>query len=366
MHCPKKTHPEWLLEFAGGSSIKNGKEETDDAQSFTGTQSVAKDVDCILVWDEKRQAYILDRLSSSFSLKFDRKQTKLSKEAKEILLMQPKQRGRSSGRTSALGLDIPEQELEEEAAIVDEEEEEEGQDTEMHPVGKSHEKEEEDEEDSDELAKQLEREMEEMDTDQRASTNQGGEKESEFSPDRTKTGLGLVGAHGHLMNQEEVITPRGSPYLDKTSRLHNSNTQNGPASGPTSAIISNSTQMRSTPGMSPLSVANSPRPTGLESSLSATWRPPAQRSNVAMAYDEDDEEEEEDDDESEDDEEEEEEDEAANENAIGSREAADDDDLDAFARELEGSLMEPPTPVEEERSASSIVKGRRSSTRTKR
>lgn len=369
MHYPKSTQPEWLLEYAGGSTSKNGIEQSNDAQSFTGTQSAVKDVDCVLVWDDRRQAYILDRITSSFSLKFDRKHTKLSKEAKDAFsAAESKNNKRTSTRTSALGLNIPEQELEVPSSIsFDNDEEEEGQDTDMQPLSRETELVgEEEEDDSDEFARQLQLDLEEMDTDQREDTDQEREKGHDSSPKHTKTGLGLVGVHGHVMNQEEVITPRGSPYLDRTSKLQNSNTQN-PGSVPTSVNIPNSTQMRSTPGMSPLSVANSPRPTGLESSLSATWRPPAQRSAVAMAYDEDEDDEEED--ESDDDDDDEDDDDEGEEEGGGAVTKdggeADEDDLDEFARQLEGSLMEPPTPIEEEKS-STTTKGRRSSTRTKR
>ncbi|PWN35161.1 uncharacterized protein FA14DRAFT_160430 [Meira miltonrushii] len=361
LHCPKCTQPEWLLEYAGGSTSKNGIEQSNDAQSFTGTQSAAKDVDCVLVWDDRRQAYVLDRITSSFSLKFDRKHTKLSKEAKDAFSAESNQRRRSSGRTSALGLDIPEQELETQldTFYVDDEEEE-GEDSEMHITEKKPNKDAVEEgESDDDFARQLQLDLEEMDTDQRESTDQDNGRDS--SPKGIKTGLGLVGAHGHLMNSEEVITPRGSPYLDRSSKLQNSNTHNAPGSVPTSANIPTTTQMRSTPGMSPLSVANSPRPTGLESSLSATWRPPAQRSAVAMAYDEDEDDEDDDDDESEDEEDDEEEEGAVAAPAGGE---ADDDDLDEFARQLDSSMMEPPTPIEDEKPAP--TKGRRSSTRTKR
>lgn len=354
LHCPKSTQPEWLLEYAGGSTSKSGIEQSNDAQSFTGTQSAAKDVDCVLIWDDRRQAYVLDRITSIFSLKFDRKHTKLSKEAKDAFSTESNQHRRTSGRTSALGLEIPEQELETRSSILLDDEEEEGEDTEMHTVEAKQDQEAEKEgESDDDLARQLQLDLEELDTDQ--------DNGHSTSPKGIKTGLGLVGAHGHLMNSEEVITPRGSPYLDKSSKLNNSNTQNAPGSVPTSTNIPTTTQMRSTPGMSPLSVANSPRPTGLESSLSATWRPPAQRSAVAMAYDEDEDDEDDDEDESEDEDEDDEEEGAVAAQAGGE---ADDDDLDEFARQLDSSMMEPPTPIEEEKPPA--IKGRRSSTRTKR
>lgn len=210
---------------------------------------------------------------------------------------------------------------------------------------------------SDDFARQLQQDLEAIGEDSTADGHSRDKPEHEAedsSPKRSRTGLGLVGANGL---QDEVITPRGSPYIDRPTKAL------GAAAATSQVTAPNSVQMRSTPGMSPASVANSPRPTGLESSLSATWRPPAQRSNVALAYDEDEEEDDDDDEESEEDEEEEEEEEEEDTTAA-QQAAGDDDDLDAFARQLEGSLMEPPTPVDEKPSSS--VRTRRASTRSKR
>lgn len=168
------------------------------------------------------------------------------------------------------------------------------------------------------FAKELERGLEQFDG-----------KETEKVDDetqRTRMGLGLTG-----LEQEEVITPRGSPYIDRPSK------HSGAAAfvhiAPSSTTPATS-QFRGTPGMSPASMANSPRP-GFESNLLSSWKPPAQRNNMAIAYDEDDDDDDDDDDEEESEEEEDDE------------EEDDDQDLEAFARQLEGSLMEPNTPKEE-------------------
>lgn len=170
-------------------------------------------------------------------------------------------------------------------------------------------------------------------------------QEPGMSRSNSHTGLGLINAGGL---HEEVITPRGSPYVDRTAKAFNSTSRNND--------VMHSAHLRSTPAMSPVSAANSPRPTGLESSLSSTWRPPAQRSNVALTFDDEDEDDEEEDDDSEEEEEEDDE-----------EEDDDDDDLDAFARELEGNLMDP-SNVEEEAAEppAPVVRTRRASNRNRK
>ena len=69
------------------SSHKEGKsaKSHSNAISFRGTQQPARDVDCVLLWDEEQQAYVLHALESVFSFKLDRSHTTLSKKAKAAL-----------------------------------------------------------------------------------------------------------------------------------------------------------------------------------------------------------------------------------------------------------------------------------------
>ena len=139
-----------------------------------------------------------------------------------------------------------------------------------------------------------------------------------------RTGLGLL---DNSLLREDVITPRGSPYIDRPknqfggSRSNRVQSKNGTSDQQLTGSMSRSTTI-----VSPPSLTNSPRPAGLESTLSTsgTWRPPPQRSNVAIAYDEEDDESDEDEEDEEDEDEEEED---------------DDDDLDDYARQLESSLQ---------------------------
>lgn len=250
------------------------------------------------------QSYVLDRLSFTFSFKYDRSHSKLSHEAKEVLSKHIAATDITMPRveTSALGLDLtsPNQ------SNLDKEPE-----RQMEEANKAEEDEEEEE-----FARQLELGLEESATD-----GQGKDSsiEDESTP-QAKLGLGLLESNGL---REDVITPRGSPYIDRP-KSHREMTKSN--LGPTRGLKSNpvTSTARSTPVVSPSSITHSPRPVGLDSVLSSssTWKPPTQRSNVAIAYDEDEEEESEEE-EDEDDEEEEE----------------DDDDLDAYARQLESSLQ---------------------------
>jgi hypothetical protein len=267
-------------------------------------------VDCLLTWDDKKQAYVLDKISSCFSLRYERKSNKLSAEAKQALALAQKGTRQHDVQMAD--------------AHEDDGETEEGE------LG------------NDNLAEQLQRDL---DARSGHTSPMAAEREIRREPGMSRsnsnTGLGLIYAGGL---HEEVITPRGSPFVDRTAKAFPTRSND----------LTHSTHMRSTPGMSPVSVANSPRPTGLESSLSSAWRPPAQRANVALTFDEDD-----DDEEEEEDSDEEEEEEDENED--------DDDDLDAFARELEGSLMEPSSAVEEEVEApATLARTRRASNRNRR
>ncbi|KAN0059697.1 hypothetical protein ACQY0O_008269 [Thecaphora frezii] len=55
------------------------------AHVFTGPQHSAKSLDCLLVWDPARKVYVLDRLASTMTLKFERSKTSLSDAAFDIL-----------------------------------------------------------------------------------------------------------------------------------------------------------------------------------------------------------------------------------------------------------------------------------------
>lgn len=173
-----------------------------------------------------------------------------------------------------------------------------------------------DDDDDDSFVRQLELGLEEFAADEAG-------KDSPLDPAQAKTGLGITRGTTQLRN--DIITPRGSPYIDRPKGQLD--TPNPSVRGLMSSQFASNNTARSTPVVSPRSLVNSPRISGIDSVVtsSSSWKPPPQRSNVAIAYDEDDEE---GDDESEDDEEDGEE-----------EEEEDDDDFDSFARQLESSLQ---------------------------
>lgn len=55
MHSPSKYDSHWLLEYnaAAGEEAQGGSRSS--VYGFVGSQTVAKDVDCILIWDDQKQ-----------------------------------------------------------------------------------------------------------------------------------------------------------------------------------------------------------------------------------------------------------------------------------------------------------------------
>ena len=268
---------------------------------------------------------MLDRLASSFSFKYDRGHTKLSDQARASLSNRTSMPRATPPlpSTGALGLDLSTTEaLTGEAMTIDAElqqtstsQHDEHQRIEAGKAG-------DDDDDEAEFARQLELGLESFATD-----SDGKESSLDAEPAamaRAKTGLGLLEGSGL---REDVMTPRGSPYIDRpTGQWGTSKSNLSQTKGLIGRKAIDSAAL-STPVVSPSSIANSPR-TGLDSTLSvsSTWKPPAQRSNVAIAYDED-EDDDDGDEESDDDEEDDDDDDD------------DDDDLDAYARQLESSLQ---------------------------
>lgn len=268
------------------------------------------------------QSYILDRLSSTFTFKYDRGHGKLSEAARKVL-SDPSPSTRSptnNAMQGALGLDLADSTqsaattpMEEKAHVMALAEDDTDQGI-------------ENDDDDESFARQLERGLEGFAADDETGKDSNLEDGDSPSPPIAKTGLGIT--QGNNTMQDSIITPRGSPYIDRPqARQATSKTTMSQSRGPLSSQMLASSTARSTPVVSPRSLANSPRPSGFDSTLpsSSSWKPPAQRSNVAIAYDEDEEEGDEESDDEEEDEEDDEED--------------DEVDLDAYARQLESSLQ---------------------------
>jgi hypothetical protein len=262
------------------------------------------------------QSYILDRLSSTFTFKYDRASSKLSDAAIKGLSGNAPAKLSPSMETmaSALGLELTGSSQ----AVSDSDDR-----SEPKPLAPNQEDQGLDDDDDDSFVRQLELGLEEFATDEAGKDSSMEEKDSPPEQIQAKTGLGITRGTNHL--RDSIITPRGSPYIDRPKEQLD--TPKPPIKGLMSSQFASTNTARSTPVVSPPSLVNSPRISGIDSVLtsSSSWKPPPQRSNVAIAYDEDDEE---GDDESDDDDEDGEDD-----------EEDDDDDFDSFARQLESSLQ---------------------------
>lgn len=82
----RNSNADWQLELestedppdAGPSAGPDDNGSKKPAHIFTGPQIAAKTYDVVLVWDEKEKVYRMDRIASSFALKYERSKTVLS------------------------------------------------------------------------------------------------------------------------------------------------------------------------------------------------------------------------------------------------------------------------------------------------
>ncbi|UZJ56969.1 hypothetical protein CBS101457_006289 [Exobasidium rhododendri] len=324
LYSTNKQNSQWSLEYDMREREEERRGSRSSAQGFQGSITSSKDVDCVLVWDEDSQSYLLEQIDSTLSFRYDRGHTRLSEKAREAFDKFPPGSA-SEAATSVRGAShISERAtLRSDAANHQQQNESDGE-----MVAK-------DGGISDE-ATTFERNLESglegltADEEDKDSSMEELDETNAVSPQRARTGLGLLEDSGL---REDVLTPRGSPYIDRpksqsqwdTTRSNLNHNKSNLATQVTSSMT------RSTSVVSPTSNVNSPRTVGLDSALSvsSSWKPPAQRSNVAIAYDED--EEDEGEEESEEDEEEDDDDDEDDEEADG--------DLDDFARQLESSLQ---------------------------
>jgi hypothetical protein len=269
---------------------------------------------------------VLDRVASILSFKYDRGHNKLSDKARngldEVLLHPGSESLESTASAFELNVTASERAASPSINMIRERQDHPGGDD-KGSVGHDDDSEDDDEA---EFAKQLEMGLEGFTADEEHKDSSMEELDV-ASPPRARTGLGLL---EHTGTRGDVITPRGSPYIDRPkSHRETAKSNLGQAKVSLASQIGNSTA-RSTPVVSPVSQANSPRMAGLDSALtsSSNWKPPAQRTNVAIDYDIDEEESDEDEEEDDDEDDEEEED-----------DEEDDGDLDDYARQLESSLQ---------------------------
>ena len=88
----------WQLELDAGATLSNSSLDTPTssptkatglskkpAHTFSGSQSSARNLDCVLVWDPRSRSYTLDRLAATLTLKFERSKTNLSDAADQVL-----------------------------------------------------------------------------------------------------------------------------------------------------------------------------------------------------------------------------------------------------------------------------------------
>lgn len=90
----RNSNADWQLELdsndvkneAGPSSMADaeGTSKKVSAHIFTGPQTAAKAYDLVLVWDETARVYRLDRIASTFALKFERSKTVLSSQSQDV------------------------------------------------------------------------------------------------------------------------------------------------------------------------------------------------------------------------------------------------------------------------------------------
>ncbi|KAJ9478073.1 EAF domain-containing protein [Pseudozyma hubeiensis] len=81
---------DWQLELesteteAGPSTDSNAAARQKQAHVFTGPQTAAKAYDLVLIWDDKMKGYRLDRIASTFTLKYERSKTLLSNKSQDV------------------------------------------------------------------------------------------------------------------------------------------------------------------------------------------------------------------------------------------------------------------------------------------
>ncbi|GAC96121.1 hypothetical protein PHSY_003701 [Pseudozyma hubeiensis SY62] len=81
---------DWQLELestdteAGPSTDSKAAARHQHAHVFTGPQTSAKAYDLVLIWDDKMRGYRLERIASTFSLKYERSKTILSKKSQDV------------------------------------------------------------------------------------------------------------------------------------------------------------------------------------------------------------------------------------------------------------------------------------------
>lgn len=81
---------DWQLELesteteAGPSTDSNAAARQKHAHVFTGPQTAAKAYDLVLIWDDKMKGYRLDRIASTFTLKYERSKTLLSNKSQDV------------------------------------------------------------------------------------------------------------------------------------------------------------------------------------------------------------------------------------------------------------------------------------------
>lgn len=87
----RNANADWQLEMesteaeeeAGSTSAPDAAKKK-PAHVFTGPQNQAKTYDVVLVWDDKARIYRLDRIASTFSLKYERSKTVLSDQSQDV------------------------------------------------------------------------------------------------------------------------------------------------------------------------------------------------------------------------------------------------------------------------------------------
>ncbi|KIS70668.1 uncharacterized protein UMAG_12168 [Mycosarcoma maydis] len=90
----RNVNADWQLELESTEMVgESGSSSTTDnisaskkkhAHVFTGPQTLAKAYDLVLVWDETARIYRMDRIASTFSLKYERSKTTLSTNGQDV------------------------------------------------------------------------------------------------------------------------------------------------------------------------------------------------------------------------------------------------------------------------------------------